>query len=424
MTHLKKYFFLILLFFAFDSFSQGRVVMNNDGYIVITNSAYLVIDNSASSGIVQTGTGGRIISEAETNRVRWNISNSTGTYVVPFYENAEAVEIPVTVVINTAGTAGATNRIDFSTYDGGTFDNATYMPTGVTNMGNVTVPAANNSAQVTDRFWILDANHATKPAVTISFTYIDNENAAPNTLAEANLRAQRWNPNSVPADWDGFLFPPVGTANTVTNVVSGVIAPAAGFFRAWTLVDFLTPLPIELISNEAVCSGNNVVKNWTTASETNNNFFTIQKSIDGVNFIDAGIVAGAGTSSSTLNYSFTDYNSYAGISYYRLTQTDYNGDTKTFSMISVENCNTANTTTINAFNNQAGTIEIVIDSNSPSIYTATLFDAIGKKINAGNFTTTKGINNFQLDISNINSGIYFISIDNGKERVTKKIHIL
>lgn len=396
--------------------------MNNDGYVVITNGAFLVIDNSATNAITQLGTGGRIISEGETNRVRWMVSNATGTYTVPFYENGEAVEIPVSAAITTGGTAGATNRIDFSTYDGTTFDNSLYMPTGVTNMTNVTVPAANNSAQVTDRFWVLDANHATRPAVNISFTYVDAENLAPNTLAEANLRAQRW--NATVADWDGFLFPPIGTANTATNVVSGAIAPAADFFRSWTLVDFTTPLPIELLSNNVNCDNNNAVVTWSTASETNNSFFTIEKSSDGINFTTIGTVLGGGTSTSILNYSFTDYNTYPGTSYYRLKQTDYDGATQTFGLMTSENCNSTIGVNIDAFNNQSGNIVILIDTDFSSNYTAILFDALGKKISVTDLKTVQGNNTFNLDISSINTGVYFISIDNGKDKITKKILVL
>lgn len=420
---MKKNSLILFLFIICSTvaFSQAQLVMNNDGYIVISNSAFLVIDNSATNAITQTGTGGRIISEAEGNKVRWMVSNATGAYTVPFYENGEAVEIPVTVNITGAGTAGATNRIDFSTYDGGS-DNATYMPSGVTNMGNVTVPAANNSLQVTDRFWILDANHATRPAVNISFTYIDAENAAPNTLAEANLRAQRW--NTTAGDWDGFLFPPIGTANTVTNVVSGAIAPAADFFGAWTLVDFLTPLPIELLSNTTTCNGSSVVIEWSTASETNNNFFTIEKSSDGIHFNSIGTVNGAGTSTNILNYSFTDNNTLAGTFYYRLKQTDFDGNSTTFSILTSENCSSTSSVNINAFNNQNGNISIVIDDENNSVYTATLFDAIGKKISSTEIKTAKGTNQFNIDITSINSGVYFISIDNGSTKTTKKIFVM
>ena len=411
-------FFLISI--STFCFSQAQVVMNNDGYIVITNSAYLVIDNSNANALTQVGTGGRIISEAETNRVRWVVSNATGTYTVPFYENGEAVEIPVVAIITAAGTAGAANRIDFSTYDGGS-DNATYMPTGVTNMVNVTVPSANNSLKVTDRFWILEANHAIRPAVNLSFTYVDAENAAPNTMVEVNLKAQRW--NTTVGDWDGLLYPPIGTANTATNIVSGAIAPAADFFRSWTLVDFTTPLPIELLSNAVNCDDNNVVFTWSTASETNNNFFTIERSIDGINFIAIGTILGAGNSTSVLNYSFTDYNAYSGTSYYRLKQTDFDGASEIFGMLTSENC-FSNTFEINAFNDQNGNIAIVIDTDMISDYTATLFDAIGKKIGSKNLKTAEGTNTFTFDITSINSGVYFISIDNGKEKTTKKIFVL
>jgi Secretion system C-terminal sorting domain len=419
---MKKYSLIgVLLVVATQCFSQAQVVMNNDGYIVISNGAYLVLGNSNANAITQTGTGGRIISEAENNRVRWNVSNATGAYTVPFYEDGEGIEIPVTATITAGGTAGATNRIDFSTYDGASFDNALYMPSGVTNMGNVTVPAANNSAQVIDRFWILDANHATKPAVSIDFTYIDAEwSAVGNTLAEANLKAQRW--NTTAADWDGFLYAPTGTVNTATNVVTGVIAPAADFFKAWTLVDFLTPLPIELLSNESTCNDKNVVIKWTTASETNNDYFTIERSLDGINFTAIGIINGSGNSNNVLHYSFTDFNSFNGISYYRLKQTDYNGENKTFSIITAENCNSA-FTNVNAFNNQNGAIAIAIDGESADVYTAILFDAQGKQLTNQVLSTAKGSNTFHLNISNINAGIYFLTIDNGNAITSKKILI-
>lgn len=418
MSFLKNNILFIFIFFTTNSFSQAQIVMNNDGYIVISNGAYLVIDNSNTNAITQTGTGGRIISEAETNRVRWNVSSAAGTYVVPFCDNTFE-EIPVTAQITAGGTAGATNHIDFSTYDGGS-DNATYMPSGVTNMGNVTVPTSNNSLQVTDRFWILDANHATKPDVTLTFTYIDAENAAPNTLAEANLKAQRWN-TSV-SDWDGFVFPPTGTVATGANTVSSVVVPAADFFKAWTLVDYLTPLPIELLSNEVICDNNHVIVKWSTASETNNNFFTIEKSIDGTNFVSIGTVAGSGNTTNVMNYSFIDYNAFAGTSYYRLKQTDYNGDSKTFGIITSQNCNSGSVN-VNAFNDQTGNISIVIDSDITADYTATLVDALGKQISAKALKVEEGNNTFKMDVTGVNAGIYFISIENGKEKTTKKIFI-
>ncbi|MBI2269750.1 MAG: hypothetical protein HYU69_05260, partial [Bacteroidetes bacterium] len=264
---------VLLVAISLLSFSQARLVINNDGYIVINNSAYLVIDNSNANAITELNAGGRIISESETNRVRWNISNATGTYTVPFYEDGEAAEIPVTATVTNPGTAGAANRIDFSTYDGPTFDNVLYMPSGVTNMSNP--PVVNNSPKVIDRFWVLDANHTVKPDVTLSFGYVDAEwSAVGNTITEATLEAEYWdNPGS---NWTAV---PSGTINTGTNVVSSVNATASTFFKYWTLVDAacVTPTVSNAGSNQSVCgttatlAGNTAtagIGEWTLVSGT------------------------------------------------------------------------------------------------------------------------------------------------------------
>src|SRR3989338_6099827 len=153
------------LLFSVACFSQARLVMNNDPHLVIANGAYVVLENSNANAITTLGTGGRIVSEAETNRVRWNISNTTGTYTVPYYDVDNTSEIPFSVNITVAGSAGG--RIDFSTYDNASWDNSTYMPSDVTNMNSI-IGGPNNSAMVIDRFWIADgSSYGTKPTATL-----------------------------------------------------------------------------------------------------------------------------------------------------------------------------------------------------------------------------------------------------------------
>lgn len=86
-------------------------------------------------------------------------------------------------------------------------------------------------------------------------------------------------------------------------------------------------LPITLISFEAKANENNQVEViWATAEEIDNSFFTIERSVDGINFEAVGFEEGAGNSSTILEYSFVDYEPLEGISYYRLKQTDFNGE--------------------------------------------------------------------------------------------------
>lgn len=86
-----------------------------------------------------------------------------------------------------------------------------------------------------------------------------------------------------------------------------------------------SPLPISLISFEAHINNDNVQLNWSTATEINNDFFTIEKSNDGKNWEVVSTVDGAGNSSQLVEYFDTDYNPFDGTSYYRLKQTDFNG---------------------------------------------------------------------------------------------------
>jgi len=84
-------------------------------------------------------------------------------------------------------------------------------------------------------------------------------------------------------------------------------------------------LPIELIDFSAKAVGDKVHVTWITGTEINNDYFTIQKSKDGKDWIAAGRAAGAGNSTSILYYEFTDENPLPGASYYRLKQTDLDG---------------------------------------------------------------------------------------------------
>lgn len=95
------------------------------------------------------------------------------------------------------------------------------------------------------------------------------------------------------------------------------------------------PLPVELLYFTAKPTQNLVNLNWSTASELNNDYFTIEKSNNGRDFVRLGEVAGNGTTNLQVNYSFTDSSPYLGLSYYRLSQTDYDGTTEVFPVVSV-----------------------------------------------------------------------------------------
>jgi hypothetical protein len=86
-----------------------------------------------------------------------------------------------------------------------------------------------------------------------------------------------------------------------------------------------TTLPIELLYFNTKRCENAICVEWKTATETNNDFFNIERTTDGFNYESLAEIDGAGNSSSVLNYSYTDRSPFSGTSYYRIKQTDFNG---------------------------------------------------------------------------------------------------
>lgn len=94
-------------------------------------------------------------------------------------------------------------------------------------------------------------------------------------------------------------------------------------------------LPIELIALDATLQTNDVLVEWFTQSEINNDYFTVERSADGMNFENVGMVKGAGNSNSLLRYEFRDNAYLSGTSYYRIKQTDYDLSSSYSKIVSV-----------------------------------------------------------------------------------------
>ncbi|PHR21927.1 MAG: hypothetical protein COA38_18600 [Fluviicola sp.] len=94
-------------------------------------------------------------------------------------------------------------------------------------------------------------------------------------------------------------------------------------------------LPIELLSFEVININGIVELYWTTMSELNNDYFTVERSIDGIHFEEVVIIESAQTINQSLRYHAQDIDPYNGMSYYRLKQTDFDGEVQYFDLQSV-----------------------------------------------------------------------------------------
>jgi len=98
----------------------------------------------------------------------------------------------------------------------------------------------------------------------------------------------------------------------------------------------INPLPIGLLSFVARKAGVNIQLNWSTASETNNHYFNVECSKDGISFKEVLQMPGAGNSDIDLYYLAIDYKPYDGTSYYRLKQTDFDGKSIYSNLITID----------------------------------------------------------------------------------------
>jgi Secretion system C-terminal sorting domain len=167
----------------------------------------------------------------------------------------------------------------------------------------------------------------------------------------------------------------------------------------------VSPLPIQLLSFTAKPVDNEYVRcDWVTASEIDNDYFTVERSTNGIDFEVSGITDGAGTSSSQLSYSFSDVDPYLGLTYYRLKQTDFNGKSTISEIIAVM------LTEANSFvgipNPATNKFEVYFNSEIPNDFTLT--DMNGRVV----FEKKQIYSGFSMDTSPFSSGIYQVKVTN------------
>lgn len=199
-----------------------------------------------------------------------------------------------------------------------------------------------------------------------------------------------------------------------------------GFYTIGTLNNDISPLPIELLSFNANWNVDKVDILWSTATETNNDYFTIERSVDGQIWQPISIVDGAGNSNQFIAYSENDPNPLNGISYYRLKQTDFDGMFSYSEIVAVEgNSLGASDFTIfpNPINGNLFNLQFT-GSNNQQIGVI-IHDMMGKTYYSKSFSIAEGTLSIPIPLeTELPSGIYLITVLRNEESITRKIIVL
>jgi Secretion system C-terminal sorting domain len=178
-----------------------------------------------------------------------------------------------------------------------------------------------------------------------------------------------------------------------------------------------TPLPLTWISFTASVVSGRAKLDWETAAEINNGYFTVQRSKDGATWENIQKVVGSGTSNTVSSYTAYDPDPYAGVSYYRLLQTDLDGKESYSLVVSINMGNVLSAITI--YPNPA-TDNVTIIFATVERYEVTLLNSNGQMMKSPILNTGSSL---VLNVSNMTAGIYFIRIRYENSTETRKIEI-
>jgi Secretion system C-terminal sorting domain len=198
---------------------------------------------------------------------------------------------------------------------------------------------------------------------------------------------------------------------TKTNAT--VVLPAAGSVA----------LSVELTAFQAIINQNNAILTWKTASEKDNDHFNVEHSTDGLAFEKVGEVKGNGTTSEAKNYTFTQPNLAQNVvHYYRLNQINLDGKASITNVVSVEfkdDKTSKNWVKIYPTN---ATNEVIVEGINPehSDINLTIFDAFGRVLLTEKRLYTEGSLFEKIEVTNFNSGFYFLTVKSGESVKTLK----
>jgi hypothetical protein len=180
-------------------------------------------------------------------------------------------------------------------------------------------------------------------------------------------------------------------------------------------------LPIELIHFKAQGEGNEtIIIDWITASELNNDYFLLERSLDGKNFNAIARIEGNGTTNLPSYYKYYDNPEQSSMYYYRLMQTDYNGDSSTSNIITARFSEDYSSNAILWYYENEN-LSISFHSAIAQTFILSIVDITGKQIFKTSIDATHGYNTFNLNGNILPSGISILYLLNDQEMYNTKL---
>lgn len=183
-------------------------------------------------------------------------------------------------------------------------------------------------------------------------------------------------------------------------------------------------LPVELVRFTSVQQGNDIALTWLTASESNNDYFTLEKSIDNLDYYTLGEIKGEGNSNSLNSYTFQDANP-SEFNYYRLKQTDFDGKTNDVGLTWCKlNRNISLNNPVISYSEIDGNINISIYSGKEQSISVSIYDLNGNILLSEELELIKGFNQKSIKLPVISKELTIVKVGTNEQSFYAKINIL
>lgn len=364
-----------------------------DGVLNLNGNA-LTVTNSLSEAIARIN--GYVLSENTSfnSKLSWAIGSENDQHIFPF-GSSSGEYIPLIFSLN-SGDAGL---VSVATY--GTGFNNLPLPPGVTDLYDVS--GNDNGVNAVDRFFLIELTGENNPNADVTFSATPGEIGIIETLG-----AQRWSNK-----WEPPLPNQTEGPNSVT--ASGITQ-----FSPWVITGNNIPLPVELIKFSATQVNNMAHIEWETASESNNDFFEIHKSINGEDFSVLAKIEGSGNSHIRKKYSYSDTNLRSGFNYYRIKQVDFDGSATlsdivllhaSVSLVGFDIYPNPTKDIINICSKAALDNEVTVQVN----------DLFGAEVFIKKLPQIQQSDRLHLNLDNLRPGTYILKINSGAEAYSYRI---
>jgi hypothetical protein len=219
-----------------------------------------------------------------------------------------------------------------------------------------------------------------------------------------------------------------GMAPPQYNGLNGKMDELRIYNRALSAAEILvlssTALPIKLTSFTATTQYSNVLLKWQTASESNTQYYLVQRSTNGTNFTNIASVNAKGNSTTTTNYTYTDGNIISNINspiiYYRLQSVDIDGKTQYSPVVSVATT-TKKEGAIVLQNPVKNNIALQITSSTAQQASIIISNSLGQVVSNTNYNLLQGTTSLNINSTNFSKGIYYVTVHYNNTKQTLSV---